>query len=104
MNNLLVEQTIALIDTRISVLQTIKRDLIREFADSSVAHRYLSKGRRAALIQFLQLNGGTTRREIVEKTGIPVGTVSFLLNDKRIFTRSNGKWNLIEGNDSRYDE
>ena len=51
--------------------------------------------RKPELILFLEANGPTRRGELRERTGIPLGTISFLLNDKKTFRRlDSGKWDV----------
>jgi hypothetical protein len=57
------------------------------------------KGRRAAVAEFIRLNGGAaTRAEILAGTDVPRGSVGFCLNDKTKFYRGeDGKWrNVVE--------
>jgi hypothetical protein len=48
------------------------------------------------LIDFLQTNGPTPRGEIVNKSGIPGGTIAYLLNSfkKKFKQDSDGKWDV----------
>ena len=53
--------------------------------------------RKEALVQFLLENGPHSRKELAEKTSIPVGTIAFLLNDKETFEHVQGnKWKVRE--------
>jgi len=53
------------------------------------------KPRKEALAEFLRANGPTSRGEIVLKAGLPEGTVSYCLNDKRFFVQlENGDWDV----------
>ena len=36
--------------------------------------------------------GPLTRGEILERTGFPIGTIAFVLNDKAMFRSESGKW------------
>lgn len=54
-------------------------------------------GRKEQLAKFLIENGPTSRVGIVERSGIPEGTVSFCLNDKRFFQQvGNGDWDVTD--------
>jgi hypothetical protein len=47
------------------------------------------------VVDFLQSNGPSTRREIVEKSAIPEGTIANVLtNRKDIFRKREGKWEV----------
>ena len=52
--------------------------------------------RREMLIKFLKEDGSASRHDIIEKTGIPVGTVAYLLNDKTTFINEDGLWHLVK--------
>ena len=52
-------------------------------------------GRKEQLGRFLLTHGPTSRADIVEKAGLPEGTVSYCLNDERFFEQvEGGNWNL----------
>jgi hypothetical protein len=54
-------------------------------------------GRKEQLAQFIQTHGPLSRIAIVEQSGIPEGTVSYCLNDKRFFQQStDGDWDITE--------
>jgi hypothetical protein len=58
------------------------------------------ESRRETIIAFLKAVGSAPRRDIIEATGIPAGTVSYELNDKTVFTRdSAGNWGLVASAD-----
>ena len=74
---------------------------------SSVAHRAaeafdnvtsaIQKPRKEALADFLIENGPMSRVDIVARAGIPEGTVSYCLNDKRFFVqKSDGSWDVTD--------
>lgn len=55
------------------------------------------KGRKEELANFILKSGPMTRTELVEKSGIPEGTVSYCLSDKRFFDQSeDGTWHITE--------
>lgn len=53
-------------------------------------------GRRDELRAFLRKRGPMKSAEIVERSGIPVGTVANLLNEKDNFVGRNGLWMVNE--------
>lgn len=54
-------------------------------------------GRKGELARFLLTNGPKLRTTIVEQSGIPEGTVSYCLSDKRFFEqKDNGEWDVTE--------
>ena len=55
------------------------------------------RGRKDELAEFLRTNGPMSRVAIVEKSGLPEGTVSYCLSDKRFFEQiDGGDWNITE--------
>ena len=110
-----IEKAIGLIDRKIAGLQRVRQTLLDEFGDkniptdnkmpfpSSLAKKTkkTKKTRRLDVIKLLQEEGPLARPEILRKTGFPVGTISFILNDKTTFENKNGKWQLIEVIESR---
>ncbi|MDQ2841662.1 MAG: hypothetical protein M3Y72_11610 [Acidobacteriota bacterium] len=51
------------------------------------------KSRKQSLVQFLKDNGPSSRAEIIARAGLPAGTVSYCLSDKRFFLQlANGDW------------
>ncbi len=54
-------------------------------------------GRKEQLAKFLLERGPMARSTLVEQAGIPEGTVSYCLNDKRFFEQTaSGDWTLTE--------
>jgi hypothetical protein len=54
-------------------------------------------GRKVELAQFLSEHGQMSRVAIVEKSGIPEGTVSYCLSDKRFFEQTeSGDWTITD--------
>jgi len=105
-----IEKAINLIDHQITELQRAKRTLIEAFGERTVQvdsklplsslllqrTKKTKRTRRQAVVKLLQEEGPFTRSEILQKTGIPLGTVSFILNDKTTFRNKDGKWHLAE--------
>jgi hypothetical protein len=54
------------------------------------------KGTRADHLRtFLRQRGPSTRKEIIEATKFPLGTINYLLKEKRGFVRdTDGKWTI----------
>jgi hypothetical protein len=100
----LIDEEIKAIDSRIKKLQLARSFLIQGFESNGSEHpvssestfNYESKGtRKDQLIALLKAEGALTRKEIREKTKFPIGTVSFLLNNKEAFSHTDdGKWHL----------
>ena len=106
-----IQRAIEIIDQRMQSLQRIKDMLLKEFGaeeaqvpdlssdQTQITRRTLkkSKTRRDTLNEFLKLNGPTSRADIQYSTGMPRGTLAFLLNDKKSYKRlPEGKWALRE--------
>src|SRR5262245_45918115 len=121
-----IQAAIQAIDRKIAKLQSAKDLLISEFANAPTETdggpprpSSMSGGppepsfrnvfirpeppstRKDQITNFLKENGPSTRREIVSKTGIPEGTVSYVLNDSDTFRHLDklGKWELVEEKD-----
>ena len=57
----------------------------------------ISGGRKVELAQFLWENGPMSRTAIAEGANIPIGTISYCLNDKRFFEQTeDGNWQITE--------
>jgi len=55
------------------------------------------RGRKEQLAEFLRTHGPMPRAEIIEKAGLPEGTVSYCLGDKRFFVQvDDGSWDITE--------
>lgn len=110
-----LRNTVAWLEHRISVLQRAKDTLLevaqaegpgetqvavsRRLAGEAPKRRTrpskAKKTRKRLMIDFIRENGPATRREIIEGTGIPMGTVAYCLNDKKTFIRSeDGRWDV----------
>jgi hypothetical protein len=54
-------------------------------------------GRKVELAKFLAGKGATDRATIIAESGLPEGTISYCLNDKRFFEQAaDGKWAITE--------
>ena len=96
---------IEIIDGRIARLSELRKQLAEEFGIAQKTHvssnqkslfeKSGGKTRKEELADYLS-NGPKTRMAIVEQTGIPPGTVSFCLKDKRFAKNGDGKWDLAK--------
>jgi len=106
-----IEKAIELIDLKIMGLQKAKLTLLESFGEKNediklqpslfpVTKRKTTKKstpkRKDELAKFLKLEGPLTRSEIFKRSGIPQGTVSTLLLDKATFKSKDGKWHVIQ--------
>ena len=54
-------------------------------------------GRKVELAKFLVRKGAVDRATIIAESGLPEGTISYCLNDKRFFVQAeDGKWSITE--------
>ena len=54
-------------------------------------------GRKVELAKFLVGKGAVDRATIIAESGLPEGTISYCLNDKRFFAQApDGKWAITE--------
>jgi hypothetical protein len=98
-----IARAISVIDSQIRELEKAKRILIDTFGESNSGvstihapqHLLRKKTRKDEVVKLIREAGALSRGEIVHKTGIPVGTVSFILNNKSLFINRNGKWDLV---------
>ena len=100
---------IEIIDGRIARLRELRKQLAEEFGIAqktqvSANQKPLfakagDKTRKEELTDFLKVHGPKTRAEIVNQTGIPPGTVSFCLKDKRFAKNREGKWQLAKNSE-----
>lgn len=75
----------------------------REPATTVRQKRGRPPARRMQLIDYLREHGPKKRAEIIEETGMPVGTVAYLLNGEEFTHDSKGRWSLaasLNGQDS----
>jgi hypothetical protein len=116
-------QAIQIIDDKISSLQEARNRLAHAFgielkstanvaaivavaaASQRLAHVESSNGnghkpptgRKVELAQFLLAHGPASRSTIIEMAGMPEGTVSYCLTDKRFFQQdADGTWKITE--------
>ena len=85
---------IEVIDGRIARLSELRKQLAEEFGIAQKTHvssnqkslfeKSREKTRKEELADYLKANGPKTRMEIVKQTGIPPGTVSFLLEGQTV--------------------
>lgn len=109
-------KAIELIDSKIAGLNRVRQTLLEEFGEKSVQvdnqlqsplfpERKFTRlapipahpTRRDAVIKLLQNEGSLSRSEIIDKSGIPKGTVATILNDKERFISKDHKWRYIGG-------
>jgi len=105
-----IEKAIELIDSKIDDLKQAKKTLLEAFGEKTITPQKSSSmvrtnppkpqlkriSRKDAVIKLIKKEGPLSRSQIIEKSGIPEGTVSYLLNDKTTFIGDNGRWNLVE--------
>lgn len=80
-----------------STLQEIESDKPLSRAAEVIQRVEAAKGesRKESIIKLLDKEGPLTRTEMAQKSGIPLGTLSFVLRDKNVFHNQEGKWSLI---------
>ncbi len=105
-----IAKAIERIDKKIKSLNQAKRILLEEFGGEEIAmskrtkcstpslnfNKPGGKTRKEVLKELIVVNGPLTRREIIEKTGFPKGTLAYVLNDKNLFCNIDGKWHLTK--------
>jgi hypothetical protein len=80
-----------MLDRRRESLTELEREILRiQEEKRTPLHRH-----RENLIAFLAAHGPATRKEIVEATGIPPGSLSLLLRDEQIEQVRHGTWRLF---------
>ena len=68
---------------------------------TTAAGKRAKSPRRAEVIAYLEEHGPTKRARLIEATGIPEGTISYLLNDKSRFRRlEDGTWDMKPDDDA----
>ena len=107
MANQEIEKIIEMIDKKIRSLNQAKQILITEFglekggeitgvsfikSETKLKH----PTRKDIVANLIKEHGSLSRKEILEKTGLPKGTIAFVLNDKEKFYAENNKWHLVE--------
>ncbi|MFA4975833.1 MAG: hypothetical protein WC853_13895 [Thermodesulfovibrionales bacterium] len=105
-----VENIIAMIDRKINALNQAKQTLRSEFGNGnanmtvssvpvSSTTKNKTKGKvtqKDKVITAIRQYGPLGRKEIHEKTGVPTGTISAVVNDRTMFVSKDEKWHLIE--------
>lgn len=91
----------AIIPNRTAPLSSKKADS----AASSDPVRHIKKNRDMRVYDFLRENGPNKASTIIQKTGLPLGTVMSVLNrnTKGLFARTSGLWHLTTQSLSRKD-
>jgi hypothetical protein len=104
-------KAIEIIDKKILSLQQARNQLAQAFgveysSPTRVATRGSAqfngsatgpKSRKETLAEFLIVNGPMARPDIVAQAGIPEGTVSYCLSDKRFFIQlDDGRWDATD--------
>ena len=100
MQNIEIKKIISAIDQKIKSLENTKRVLIEEFGGigdntqtpTSVAQK---ETRKEVVRKLLEEKGPLPRKEILEITGIPIGTLAYVLNDKKMFYNKDAKWGVV---------
>jgi hypothetical protein len=99
-----LERMIKQIDQKIRALETAKQVLLDEFGEKHLPATQLPMpkggGSRAEtakerIVRLLEEAGPLSRKNIRAMTGMPLGTVSYNLNDKNVFYSMNNKWHLV---------
>ena len=103
-DKVIIDKVIKVIERKIRSLENIKKVLIDEFVGVGESEKLSlfpmeksvqSETRKQRIIRLLQEEGSLSSKAILEKTGIPRGTINFVLNDKDIFYSNGGVWNLV---------
>ena len=106
-----VRKTIQGIDQKIEVLEETKKRLLEAFggplpvaksngnrpqnaisAFEAGSNGTMSSGDKLA--SYLQTHGPATRQEIAEESGVPGGSISYLLKNGRFRHRADDKWEV----------
>jgi sulfite reductase alpha subunit-like flavoprotein len=107
MANQEIEKIIEMIDKKIRSLNQAKQILIAEFGLGKAetipgismlkTHVVVKNPTRKDIVSnLIKEQGPLSRKEILEKTGLPKGTIAFVLNDKKRFYSKDVKWHLVE--------
>lgn len=105
-----IEKAIELIDSKIHGLQRVKQTLLDEFGGEPAVNKQQTslpfrrrlivakkpETRKEAIIKLLKEEGPLSRSEIINKSGIPQGTVATVLTDKDTFKSKDNKWYVAE--------
>jgi hypothetical protein len=102
-----INRIIDMIDRKIRALSQARKVLVEEFGGGKVElsrpetpelfTRKLALTSKEKIAELLTREGPLPRKAIAEKTALRHGTLSFALNDKRLFRLKDGKWYLAEG-------
>ena len=83
-------RVIDIIEAKIIAFQKARECLVNAFIN------YPPKGRKLELAKFLTIHGSSSRIDIINNSGLPYGTISYCLTDKRFFRQGeNGNWQFI---------
>ena len=101
-----MRKAVEVIDQRIAHLQKIKQMLIGEFGEAPVGgplpirpvsrHSDGRNNRKAELEAFLRSRGPTTRKEIIAQSGVPEGTIGWLLSKDWFVRTKDRRWTVRE--------
>lgn len=104
-----ITKIIELIDKKIKALTVTRQTLIDEFGNGRLEsfpqlplmqhrHRETNKkqSRKDTVEKLIREQGPMSRKEIVEKSGVPKGTVAYVLNDRNRFVSKGNKWHIKE--------
>lgn len=115
-----IVKAIQLIDAKIEKLAQAKQTLIELFATGDVETKTTSAmptaslkpthfthdtqaprvSRKQSIVNLLTERGPLSKKDIQAITGMPRGSVSFSLNDKTKFYSRDGKWHLVDDQNS----
>ena len=108
-------KAIALIDQKIQTLQGLREQLINEFGlkngnrssadllpnpqerpNFQITETKFPLTRKQQVVELIRQTGPLRRSEIIKKSGLPVGTISYCLNDESLFkSLRDGRWDLV---------
>jgi hypothetical protein len=95
-----ITQAIELLDQKIASLQKLRNQLATEFGQGPTRNARSNGnkrvGRKDQVADFIKAHGPATRAEIIQGTGIPIGTAAYALNDEERFVARDGKWHIKE--------
>src|SRR5260370_2381660 len=84
------------------VIATPHHGPVQSSSNGSIGHE--PSGRKVELAKFLATHGAASRATIIEKAGLPEGTISYCLNDKRFFQQlADGHWAITDYSTRRLD-
>lgn len=99
MGDIEIKKIIVRIDQKIKSLENAKEVLIKEFGLEEEKQTILlppkSDTRKDTIEKLLREHGPLPRKQILEMTGIPIGTLAYVLNDKKSFYNKDGKWGVF---------